>query len=43
MTSVLNHAKRDTAMVLQDVLDSLAEGRRIVTETIRTLDAILKN
>ena len=43
MTSVLNHAKRETAMVLQDLLDSLAEGRRIVTETIRTLDAILGN
>ena len=43
ITSVLNHAKRDTAMVLQDVLDSLAEGRRIVTETIRTLDAIIKH
>ena len=28
-------------MVLQDLLDSLAEGHRIVTETIRTLDAIL--
>ena len=41
MTSVLNNAKRDTAMVLQDQLDSMAEGRRIVTETIRTLDVIL--
>ncbi len=41
MTSVLNNAKRETAMVLQDQLDSLAEGRRIVTETIRTLDVIL--
>ena len=43
MTSVLNAAKRETARVLQDQLDSLAEGRRIVTETIRTLDAILEN
>ena len=43
MTSVLNAAKRETAMVLQDQLDSMAEGRRIVTETIRALDAILGN
>lgn len=43
MTAVLNNAKRETAMVLQDQLDSVAEGRRIVTETIRTLDAILGN
>ena len=35
------HAKRETGMVLQDQLDSMAEGRRIVTETIRTLDVIL--
>ena len=41
MTSVLNNAKRETGMVLQDQLDSMAEGRRIVTETIRTLDVIL--
>ena len=38
MTAVLNKAKRDTAMVLQDLLDSMAEGRRIVTETIKSLD-----
>lgn len=43
MTSVLNAAKRETAKVLQDQLESLAEGRRIVTETITTLDAILAN
>ena len=43
MTSVLNAAKRETAIVLQDQLDSMAEGRRIITETIRTLDAILGN
>ena len=43
MTSVLNAAKRETSMVLQDQLNSIAEGRRIVTETIRTLDAILGN
>lgn len=41
MTSILNHAKRETAIVLQEQLDSLAEGRRILTETLRTLDAIL--
>ena len=43
MTSVLNAAKRETARVLQDLLDSMAEGSRIVTETIRSLDAILGN
>ena len=43
MTSVLNQAKRETVMVLQEQLDSLEEGRRIITETIRTLDAILGN
>ena len=43
MTSILNRAKRETAMVLQDLLDSMAEGRRIVTETIRMLDVILGN
>ena len=43
MTSVLNAAKRETANVLQDQLESLAEGRRIVTETITTLDTILGN
>ena len=41
MTSVLNQAKRETATVLQDQLDGMAEGRRIVTETIRTLDGII--
>ena len=41
MTSVLNAAKRETATVLQEQLDSIAEGRRIVTETIRSLDAIV--
>jgi len=41
MTAVLNKAKRDTATVLQDVLDSVAEGRRIVTETIKALDTLL--
>ena len=43
MTADLNNAKRETAMVLQEQLDSMAEGRRIVTETIRTLEAILGN
>lgn len=43
MTTILNAAKRETARVLQDQLDSMAEGRRIVTETIRSLDAILGN
>ena len=41
LTSVLNRAKRDTAVVLQDQMDSIAEGERIVTETIKALDVIL--
>ena len=41
MTSVLNRAKRETAVVLQDQLDSMVEGERIVTETIKALDVIL--
>jgi hypothetical protein len=41
MTVVLNKAKRDTAAVLSEVLDSIAEGRRITTETVRALDALL--
>lgn len=41
MTVLLNKAKRETAAALQDILGSLAEGRRIVTETVRALDALL--
>jgi hypothetical protein len=41
MTVVLNKAKRETAAVLSDVLESIAEGRRITTETVRALDALL--
>ena len=41
LTSDLNRAKRETAVVLQDQLDSMAEGERIVTETIKALDVIL--
>lgn len=41
MTAVLNRAKRETATVLQEVVDSLEEGRRTVSETIRALDALL--
>lgn len=43
MTSALNRAKRETAVVLQDQLDSMAEGERIVTETIKALDVILSS
>jgi hypothetical protein len=41
MTAVLNKAKRETAAVLQDVLESLAEGRRVTAETVKALDALL--
>ena len=41
LTSVLNHAKRETTVVLQDQMDSIAEGERIATETIKALDVIL--
>ena len=41
LTSVLNRAKRATSAVLQDQMDSIAEGERIVTETIKSLDVIL--
>lgn len=41
MTVVLNKAKRETAAVLGEVLESIAEGRRIASETVRALDALL--
>jgi hypothetical protein len=41
MTAVLNRAKRETAAVLQEVVDSLEEGRRTVSETIKALDVLL--
>ncbi len=41
MTSVMNRAKRRTAEVLADVLDSLANGLRILRETVKALDTIL--
>lgn len=41
MTIVLNKAKRETAGVLSNVLESIAEGRRVAIETVRTLDTLL--
>ena len=41
MTAVLNQAKRETAAVLSEQLESLSEGRRITAETIRALDTLL--
>ena len=41
MTAVLNQAKKETAAVLGEQLESLAEGRRITAETIRALDTLL--
>jgi hypothetical protein len=40
MTAVLNRAKRETAAVLQEIVDSLEEGRRTVSETIRALGVL---
>ena len=40
MTAVLNKAKRETATVIQQVLDSVASGRRVLTESIRALDSL---
>ena len=40
MTAVLNKAKRETATVIQQVLDSMASGRRVLTESIRALDSL---
>jgi hypothetical protein len=41
MTVVLNRAKRQTAAVLKDILESIDEGRRIATEAVKALDALL--
>ena len=41
MTVALNRAKRETSAVLQDLLDHMDQGRRMITETIVTLDRII--
>lgn len=41
MTVVLNKAKRETSAVLSELLESIVEGRRITTETLRALDTLL--
>ncbi len=41
MTAVLNKAKRETASVIQQVHDSMASGRRVLTEAIRALDSLV--
>ena len=40
MTAVLNRAKRGTANVIQQILDSIASGRRVLTEAMRALDSL---
>jgi hypothetical protein len=40
MTVVLNRAKRETAAVLGEILESIAEGRCITTQNVRALDAL---
>ena len=40
MTADLNRAKRETVAVIQQVFDSLASGRRVLTEAIRALDSL---
>jgi hypothetical protein len=41
MTSLLNRAKRDTTEVLDEILQSMAEGRRVITEAVKALDSLL--
>ena len=41
MTVDLNKAKRDTVAVIQQVLDSMTSGRRVLTESIRALDSLV--
>ena len=41
MTSVLNHAKRDTAEVLEEIMKSMAEGRSLLLEATKSLEALL--
>ena len=40
MTADLNRAKRATVAVIQQVFDSMASGRRVLTEAIRALDSL---
>ena len=40
MTAVLNRAKRETTNVIQQILDSIASGRRVLTEAMRALDSL---
>ena len=40
LTAVLNRAKRDSSDVIQQVLDSMTSGRRVLTEAIRALDSL---
>ena len=40
MTVDLNKAKRDTVAVIQQVLDSMTSGHRVLTESIRALDSL---
>ena len=40
MTVDLNRAKRETIAVIQQVFDSMASGRRVLTEAIRALDSL---
>ena len=40
MTSTLNKAKRETAIVLDEIIDSLAEGRRLLVDAIKGLDEL---
>ena len=41
MTTVLNKAKRETVEVLQQTLDSMDAGRKVVIEAIRALDSLI--
>jgi hypothetical protein len=41
MTALLNRAKRDTTEVLDEILQSMDEGRRVITEAVKALDSLL--
>jgi hypothetical protein len=42
MTAVLNHARRETVAVLEEVIESLSSGIRVSSEAVSTLDVFLR-
>lgn len=41
LTSVLNRAKRDTSDVLDEIMDAMAEGRSLLLEAAKSVEALL--